>query len=271
VLWTVCSGQRIWSGHEPYDISPLPFPLQFIHNHDHDSITVFLFAAGAIVCSALAILSCDFFRLIAISGDGTIPMDMRAISNVGIFSYKLRVDENGTCRLYDDNGDSMFQPNNWMGAMWSMAQYASLIAPALGVLASLLVLAELLLGKFCGSFLLPALLYLFACASQGMTFFMYNEEDVCFRLHAAETESNIIILNSCQLSFGAFLSIAAGFCYYACSILLCCLPLPNSHLFISFCSGRTSKREGSNSGNANSGKALTNTESSSEADAENPS
>lgn len=224
-----------------------------------------LFAAGGIACSAMTILSCDFFSVIAAAGDGGTPLDLSEISKIGIFSYQL--DDSGTCRAFVDNGSTFFLPSDWMGSMWIIAQYAALFAPALGVLASLLTLTELLFGKFCGSFLIPALFYLLACASQGTVFMMYNEEDVCFHLNAAQ-ETDTIIQNSCQLSLAAFLSIAAGFCYYVCSVLLCCLPRPIYHC-CSFCSSKSDEEDGLVETSSN--KGMTCADSGNISDAENPS
>lgn len=199
-------------------------------------LTILVVAAGGIACSVLTAMSCDFFRLIASTpADNSSPLDLTTVSNIGIFSYQI-MDGNssGTCQTYLNGDGTIFQPSDWMGTMWIIAQYASLIAPGLAAIASTFTLAEILFGKFCGSFLLPALLYLFACATQGVTFFLYNEEDVCHPLDADDMGSETIIKNSCQLSFGAFLSIVAGFLYYTCSVLLCCLPQPNYHC----CSGR---------------------------------
>jgi hypothetical protein len=229
-------------------------------------------AAGAIACSSLTIVSCDFFQLIAAIGENnTTMLDLSTVPRIGIFSYQI--DQAGTCRAYLDTGTTLFQPSDWMGTIWIIAQYAALLAPALGALASLLTLAELMFGKFSGSFLVPALLYLLACASQGITFFTYNEEDVCFKLDADEMEiTDSIIRNSCQLSMGAFFSISAGFLYYVCSVLLCCLPRPNYHCCSCCCGGKktaTGQEEDDSSGSNR--KAVTVSESSRELDVENPS
>ncbi|KAG7343080.1 hypothetical protein IV203_021025 [Nitzschia inconspicua] len=231
-------------------------------------MVIFVVAAGAIACSTLTILSCDFFRLIATLGDGSAfwGVTNTNISNIGIFSYQL--DDTGTCRAYLDTGRTIFQPSNWLDTMWITAQYAALIAPVLGAVASLLTLAEFIIGKFCGSFLLPALLYLLACTTQGVTFFMYNEKDVCYRLDAEEMEIDAIIRNSCQLSLGAFLSIAAGFLYYVCSMLLCCLPRPDR----SFCpSIKLSSQQDGSKDNGQRHKAILSSGSRRELDVEQPS
>ena len=188
-----------------------------------------LLTAAAIACSILTILSCDFFRLVTTVQEA--PANLSGASSVGIFSYSTE-QENGildtaTCQTYATSGSLIFQPSDWMGAMWIVAQYAALLAPCLAACATLLTAVELLFGKFFGSFLLPLVLYLLAFAVQGLTFFMYNEKNVCFRLDTSLSDE--LIQNSCQLSSAAFLSMTAGFSYYICTVLICCLPRPLHH------------------------------------------
>jgi hypothetical protein len=177
-------------------------------------------------------------------------LNLTGASSVGIFSYATQSRDgfvgSEACQAYASNGGNMFRPSDWMGTMWTIAQYAALIAPCLATCATLVTMSELFFGKFCGSFLIPSLLYILAFATQGFTFFMYNEEEVCFPLDASDT--NELIRNSCQLSFAAFLSMAAGFIYYVCAVLLCCLPRPSYH-----CCTRKYLRRSTSNGNYGAG------------------
>lgn len=191
-----------------------------------------MITAGAISCSALTILSCDFFVLSSSTTENVL--DVTTSTGIGLFSFQEdpttieSTNMNGsTCQPYADGG-KFWDSDDWMNTMWVVAQYSALTAPLLGSCAWLMALAELLLGKFCGSFILPIILLLLACFVQGATFFMYGQLDVCHRDTEIDSGDKVFVIsNSCQLSFGAFLSISAGFSYYLVSILLCCLPRPN--------------------------------------------
>jgi hypothetical protein len=209
-----------------------------------------LITAGAIACSALTILSCDFFVLSSSTTQNVL--DVTTSTGIGLFSFEedpTLVNEstivvNGAiCQPYSSEG-KFWDSNDWMNTMWVIAQYSSLVAPLLAACAWLMSLAELLFGRFRGSFILPIILFLLACFVQGATFFMYGQLDVCHRDTEIDSGDQVFaISNSCQLSFGAFLSIAAGFSYYLASILLCCFPRPNRCCCGNDDTTKTSERE----------------------------
>jgi hypothetical protein len=122
---------------------------------------ILLLAAGAIGCSVFTLLSCEFVRLTVASA---AQPEITTVGGMGLFSYQAPEDE-ATCVPYDDL--SILENSDWMNEMWTVAQYASLIAPVLGTCAWLLTVGELFWGKFYGSFILPIVLYLFACLAQG--------------------------------------------------------------------------------------------------------
>mmetsp|Transcript_22500 Transcript_22500/g.36345 ORF Transcript_22500/g.36345 Transcript_22500/m.36345 type:complete len:282 (-) Transcript_22500:357-1202(-) len=223
-------------------------------------LVVLIIAAGGITCSVYTLLSCDFFTLTATK---TAMNATTTTAGIGIFSFQNPSMEGSTsakCQAYADGGNFL-EPNDWMNSMWTISQYASLVAPLIAASSWLLSLTELLVGKFCGSFLIPVLLFMLACFAQGTTFFMYGQLDVCFKDADADLDQSTVISNSCQLSFGAFLSIAAGFCYYLSSVLLCCLPRPDG------CCCKSKDDEGTVPGR---GKGTDFSNSSSAADEEDP-
>jgi len=100
------------------------------------------------------------------------------------------------------------------------AQFSAIVAPVLGFLAWIAVFSELLCCQYRGSFVVQNILFLLAFIVQWCTFFLFGQTGFCFHDGAMK----------CEWKAGSILSIAAGGLYYICSILLCCMPRPNSCL-----------------------------------------
>jgi hypothetical protein len=125
---------------------------------------VLLFGAVAIGCSVFTVLSCEFFQMTSAT---TTPDEFLVDGRIGLFSFQEDPrSDNATCIHYDDVVNFV-EKSNWMKDFWTVAQYASLIAPAIGVIAWLISLGELLWGAFYGSFYLPILLFGMASLVQG--------------------------------------------------------------------------------------------------------
>lgn len=117
--------------------------------------------AVAIVCSVLALFSCQFVQLLVIT---SIEHGTTLEGGIGLFSFQ-DPENDARCIRYDD---FYFRENSsWMNEFWIVAQYASVIAPVLGASAWIMSLCEMLWWKFCGSFMLPLLLCMLALLTQG--------------------------------------------------------------------------------------------------------
>jgi hypothetical protein len=128
------------------------------------SFFVQLLGAGAIACSVLTALSCEFFAFEdALEGemgfvDGT--------TSIGVFSYGTSSSED--CFFYDHQ----FWNESSFGEYFMTAQLATIVAPSLATVALFLSLVECACCRFKCSFILPILLYFAACLVQASTFFM---------------------------------------------------------------------------------------------------
>lgn len=213
---------------------------------------VLLIAGGAIAGSIYVMFSCDFFRVDMTSAvEETVSI---SVSGMGIFSFReeIRTKDNDeptdrgtssagilevmtsrdTCLAYDGK---FLKPAEWMSTMWTVSQFAALVAPCLGGMATLIVLVEWFIGKFRGSFMSPILMYVGACMVQGCTLFVFGQTDICF---STGSEANVpndfpqvtnpttLGDSTCRLSYGAFVCIGTSFLYYLLSVALCCLPRP---------------------------------------------
>ena len=165
-----------------------------------------IIGAGAITCSVFAALSCEFIGTKDAIVDDIFPP---LTKNIGIFSYS---EAGRSCVNYEGQFfDSQFNE------FFLTSQLAAIIAPALGTLAWMMVLTEVVCCRCNCGFVFQNVLFLLAFLVQWSTFFIFGQTKFCF-------SNNSII---CEWKLGSILSIAAGGLYYICSILLCCLPRPN--------------------------------------------
>lgn len=139
-----------------------------------------LLGAAGIAASVSSIASCQFFYYRALDGvaweDLTPPFDTLPQASVGLFSYSesLTSDKNpitgDSCEAYDEWQDV------GQTAYWSLAQWASLVAPLTALLAVLQVSFELCgLCRLRGSYFLVPVLFFISFALQSCTFFLFME------------------------------------------------------------------------------------------------
>ncbi|CAJ1970529.1 unnamed protein product [Cylindrotheca closterium] len=173
---------------------------------------------GALGCSILTALSCDFIGVENVVVTENAFSDAPYLKTVGLFSFNSAANE--SCEHYRTRLlHSNF--NEW----FTIGQIASLAAPALGLIGWILVLSELLISqcRFNGSFVLQNVLFIAAFTFQCCTFLLLGQTQFCFYDK----------MFHCTWEIGSILSIIAASMFYLCSILLCCLSrpkhFPNDH------------------------------------------
>jgi len=130
------------------------------------SALVLFVAISGLACSIYSVFSCQFFTF---SGQlQNAPPYPDTTTNIGLYYYESATNPN-TCVLYEDDSD-------WNTSQRT-AQYASVIAPGLVILAVLLSVIEVTLYSFRGSFIIPILLFLLASFIQVLSLFMYGQAD----------------------------------------------------------------------------------------------
>jgi len=170
--------------------------------------------AGAIGCSILTTLSCDFIGVEKVQADDAFP-DSSYLKEIGIFYFSSATE---SCSIYNTQLIQTSKFNRFFIA----SQIASLSAPLLGLIGWALVLSEVTISccRFQGSFVLQNLLFLCAFVLQCCTFLILGQTKFCFYDGTF----------NCQWGLASMISIASASLYYFCSVLLCCLPRPNAYL-----------------------------------------
>jgi len=178
------------------------------------SLLILTIGAGAIGCSILTALSCDFIGVEKVQVDDVFP-DSSYLTEIGIFYFSSAIE---SCSVYNTQ---LIQSSSF-NRVFIASQIASLSAPLLGLVGWTLVLSEVMISccRFQGSFVLQNSLFLGAFLFQCCTFLILGQTQFCF----FDGTFN------CQWGLGSMISIASASLYYFCSILLCCLPRPNAYL-----------------------------------------
>ena len=139
---------------------------------------LFVLGAGAITLSAFSFYSCEFFSYQALDGEPweglAPPFDDMAMASVGLFRYSAETtDSEGIfgegCMQYEDWTDVGQQ------TYFYVAQWCSMIAPAVALLALVEILFECCLCRLMGSYSMIRLFFFTAGLLQGCTFFVFGE------------------------------------------------------------------------------------------------
>jgi hypothetical protein len=126
-----------------------------------------------------------------------------------------------TCFQYSDTVDP--------DSKWKSAQAFSIIAVIVGGLAACVNCCVICTPNPSRGYQCFALLYLFACLSQGLTF-LFVQSDACLNNPIFNLElDNVTVLGvSCNLSWGANISIAATVLWFVSACMMCCMGFKES-------------------------------------------
>jgi len=133
---------------------------------------------GAIACSILAMLSCEFFSYEALDGEPweglSPPFEDLPKASVGLFAYSTTIgNSNGalgsSCRTYD-SWEDVSQDTYFYAAQW-----CSLMAPIAALLGLIQIVLEWCLCRVRGSYFVIRVLFVFASLLQLGSFLVFFE------------------------------------------------------------------------------------------------
>ena len=144
---------------------------------------------GAIANSILSILSCEFFSYEALDGEPweglTPPFEDLAAASVGLFGYSTKIGDDygalgGSCMDYEDWRDVSQQ------TYFYVAQWCSLVAPALAALALFQMVLEWCCCRLRASYFIIRVMFVFAALLQLASFLVFLESQYWYvATHAA--------------------------------------------------------------------------------------
>mmetsp|Transcript_20989 Transcript_20989/g.51580 ORF Transcript_20989/g.51580 Transcript_20989/m.51580 type:complete len:175 (-) Transcript_20989:285-809(-) len=151
-------------------------------SHDSNSrrgylgrLLILTIGGGALGCSILTALSCDFIGVENVVVTDNAFSDAPYLKTISLFYFSSAA--NDSCEQY---GAQLFHSN--FNEWFTTGQIASLAAPALGLIGWILVLSELLISRcrFNGSFVLQNALFMAAFTLQCCTFLLLGQTQFCF-------------------------------------------------------------------------------------------
>lgn len=175
------------------------------------------------ICSLVANFTCEFMTLDVTVGGSAYFLGFGMWSYQG-WSYLVQsgnIYYSQTCFQYSDTVDP--------DAKWKSAQAFSIIAVIVGGLAACFNCCVICTPNPSRGYQCFALLYLFACLSQGLTF-LFVQSDACLNNPIFNLElDNVTVLGvSCNLSWGANTSIAATVLWFVSACMMCCMGFKES-------------------------------------------
>jgi hypothetical protein len=190
------------------------FGLLFLHSHRGVMLAL---SCGGVMLSVLASETCEFLYFEK-EYNATImdpPFDRASAGWIGIFQYSILKDENGMDLV---DGCSKYE-NQFTRAPYEAliaSQFCAVFAPALGMLAILISIIDLLCCTFYGSFVVTCVVFLIASGFQAGTFSIVAEPTFCF-------DSGV----KCDVGKAAYFSGAAAVAFFISCVVVCCSPKPD--------------------------------------------
>ena len=216
-------------------------------------VLILILGYGGIVLSILASVStCEFLKYQTSTATSSLdsPFDGRTSGWVGIFQFKIIIDNNGDA--IDKNGIETVAANitasstfNEGGCVWYdgqfvnatnevilTSQFCAVIAPSLALIAMIITTVEscCCMPLFRGSFVATSIFLLLSAFTQGLTFAIFAEPTFCFNN------------NGCDVGNAGIFSACASFAFFMACLLFCCSPIPTPCLVSSSLLRRSKSR-----------------------------